>query len=152
MQQKIAQKKTIYVSEKDVLAVYYRQLVKYRSTIFCPTLYMNLGVEFNDMPGLYRRETFFSHNLYIVLPKIVERAEFFDFIDQNKQKNFSEIVETVMQAEDTVNVIKYIYLHRQNQNVTQDEIQAEYREFLTDFVTARLEDSQNASLETTIKN
>lgn len=104
------------------------------------------------MLTLYRNEIFFSRNLYIFLPRTVAEAKFFDFINQSRQKNISEIIETVMQARDTVNLIKYTYVHRQNQNVTQDEIQAEYREFLTDFVTARLEDSQNASLETTIKN
>lgn len=145
-------KNTINVPKKDVLAVYYRQLKEYQSTIFCPTLYMNLGVEFINMSVFDNIEGFFPRNLYIVLPGTVEKENFFDFIDQNKQKNISEIVETVMQAEDTVNLIKYTYLHRQNQNVTQDEIRTEYREFLTDFVTARLEDCQNASLETTIKN
>lgn len=145
-------KSTINVSEKDVLAVYYRQLEEYHCTILCPTSYMNLGVEAKNILDENIIEIFFPRNLYIVLPRIVEETRFLSFINANKQKNFSEIVETVMQAGDTVNVIKYIYLHRQNQNVTQDEIQAEYREFLTDFVTARLEDSQNASLETTIKN
>lgn len=145
-------KNTINVPEKDVLAVYYRQLKEYESIIFCPTPYMDLGVEFINMSVFDNIESFFPRNLYIVLPGTVEKENFFDFIDQNKQKNFSEIVETVMQTGDTVNVIKYTYLHRQNQNVTQDEIRTEYRKFLTDFVTARLEDSQNASLETTIKN
>lgn len=145
-------KSTINVSEKDVLAVYYRQLEEYHCTILCPTSYMNLGVEAKNILDENIIEIFFPRNLYIVLPRIVEETRFLSFINANKQKNLSEIVETVMQAEDTVNVIKYIYLHRQNQNVTQDEIQAEYREFLTDFVTARLEDSQDASLETTIKN
>lgn len=145
-------KSTINVSEKDVLAVYYRQLEEYHCTILCPTSYMNLGVEAKNILDENIIEIFFPRNLYIVLPRIVEETRFLSFINANKQKNFSEIVETVMQAEDTVNVIKYIYLHRQNQNVTQDEIRTEYHEFLTDFVTARLEDCQNASLETTIKN
>lgn len=141
-------KKTIDEYEKGSLASYYRQLRDNQRSLFCPTSYLNLGMENFEMPIHNNKEIAFNRNLYIILPRTVEESDFYDFITPNKQKPIAEIVGAVMQAEDTVNIIKYTYLHRQDKHVTHDEIWEEYRRFLTDFVAARLKVGQDASPET----
>lgn len=140
-------KKTIDESEKGSLAAYYRQLSKKQKSLFCPTAYKNLGMQDIKKSIFYYNEVVFHNNLYIFLPRTVEKTDFFYFITKNKQNSIAEIVDAVMQAEDTINIIKYTYLHRQDKNITHDEICSEYRSFLTDFVSARLEGSQDASPE-----
>lgn len=134
-----SKQKTIDESEKGSLMAYYREVKVNSINLFCSTSYMNLGLGlgYNKLISFYQ-ETGFSYNLYIYLPRNVEKEKFFDFITINKQKSVTEIVDAVMQAEDTVNIIKYTYLHRRDKKITHDEIRAEYLRFLMDFVTARL--------------
>lgn len=142
-------KQTIAEAEKGSLAAYYRQLGENQRSLFCPASYMNLGMDYIFLPVSYGGETFFPRNLYLFLPRSIEKVNFFNFIGQHRQKPIDEIVGAVMRAEDTVNIIQYIYLRRRDDSVAHEAIRAEYRRFLMEFVAARLEGGQDTSAETT---
>lgn len=129
------------IADTSEFSLYYKKLAKGQRNVFCPQKYASLGVNCHNIPYLNDQSIYFSSNLYIFLPTRISATSFFDYIVENKQSGVEAIVDAVLQAEETVNIIQYTYLHRQNKIDTHAIIFADYRRFLTEFVIVRLENN-----------
>lgn len=136
------------IFDTSVFSLYCNQLCRDQRSIFCPQKYNKLGMKPHGVLYKYSAEVPFPNNLYIFLPTEIEEADFFDYIAENKENGVEAIVHAVLQAKNTLNIIQYTYLHRQDKTVARAEIEEDYKRFLTEFVTARLEGAESTPSDT----
>lgn len=136
------------ISDTSAFSLYCNQLRSDQRSIFCPQKYNKLGMKYHSVLHKYSEEVPFPNNLYIFLPTKIEETDFFDYITENKENGAEAIVHAVLQAKSTLNIIQYTYLHRQDKTVTRAEIEEDYKRFLTEFVTARLEGAESTPSDT----